>query len=300
MSAYDRNIDQFGAQLQAAGKRRATARRRRGRAILVITASAVAVAGTLTLALGGDGPANALAQARSALDPRGVVIYSVVETSSAQSAATKTESSWTTETPRRWRLSSPQNGAGDTGQVLGGTATEFAYAAGKQSTYRPRRRLLAVTSGFDPNGPASRPLGVFGAGSSEIRKLLRDGKVEDRGELEENGRRVRRLVSVQPPTRQVGLGRELVYDVDPETFDPIAAKLSFTSLTATGSTTSDQTTTFRVRTYKRLPATASNLKLLQIPAPADARVVGFRLKKSGRGRVQTCARPTRGKLPPCP
>ncbi|MGH2919312.1 MAG: hypothetical protein ACRDLS_12065, partial [Solirubrobacteraceae bacterium] len=133
---------------------------------------------------------------------------------------------------------------------------------------------LHVTRGYRDREAAARLPSVLGRGSGDptvdLRSLLLDGTVTDRGEQQLRGRTVRRFVIEQrrrsPNDPQTV--RRMVYDVDPHTFAPIEGRFSLTF--GARRDLLRITTTMHVDVYRRIPLTATTAKLLKITTTPNA------------------------------
>jgi hypothetical protein len=263
MSELDRYLERFGEQVHNAQPPRS----RRGLALgaLVAIAGAVIVA-TLLIGPGGSGrPVDAVAAARQALDPAGVILHMRVRVDAGPEVRGIQQSfqeTWTAQDPQRWRLE--QWNLGEKGEEV--HRSEFAYAEGEQSQFEGS--TLTIRQGYRDNTPQTRLPTLFSQTGddpdADLRSLLTSGKLADAGEQQVGGRTVRRLV------RDDGL-RRFVIDVDPETFAPVGGKMTFRRPAGTRIPTMTQT--FTVEAFERLPITPENETLLRISAPAGTRTV---------------------------
>jgi hypothetical protein len=256
MTDLDRYLDGFGARLREA---KPPPRKRRGLALggALGVATAVVVALLLLAPSGGGGarpgPVDAIAAARKALDPAGVILHMRVRTElPGNGIRTSFEETWSAQDPQRWRLK--QWSLGDPGF---GSKSEMAYGGGEQSSYE--RGRLTIRQGFQDDTPQTRLPTIFsqrgGDPDSDLRVLLTSGKLKDAGEQQSGGRTVRRL------TKDDGL-RSIVFDVDPVSFAPLGGTMTFRTPPRTRIPA--MTLTFVVEAFERLPITPESEKLLVI------------------------------------
>lgn len=286
---YDKYLDDFGARLRSASPSPVPPQRRRG-VLAGALATTGALAVTLVLLLTGSPqgtPLDVVAKARAALSPRGEIVYLKIRTE-PPGGPDRTTERWTATDPPRWRVvqTLPSDRSG--GTVRGGRRIvgrmELSYARGAQSTYLARFDELIVQQGYAEGGPASMPPGPLVA---NLRALLAEGSVRDAGLAERDGRTVRRLVQ-----RKALPGNEMhtfVYDVDPDSFAPVAAELRFRSparrLPGGRSAPALRTDiVFTVLAYERIPLNARSAKLLTIPTTPKTEVT--RISAAERRRQQ--------------
>lgn len=237
--------------------------RRPRRRLVLISAFAVTAAVVAATVLAASGEhLDPVAEARAALAAPGEIVYMKITSqpldANGQIAGSgATSEQWSTRDPSRWRLiETLRNDASAPQQI--------AYANGEQLEYNATRDTLVVNQGLSDDGPAAhvpsplprRPVDT----AADLRSLLA-GDVSDEGEQQADGRTVHRLISIS--NGDLGVQRRLVYDVDPDTFTPIAATLSVT-FPATNGESRDFVTRLYVEAYKRLPLDATTTKLLQI------------------------------------
>jgi hypothetical protein len=294
----DRYLDDFARQLSDSTTARPPRRAGRRRLVLIAVAAvaAVGVAGSL---LGGSGERlDPVAEAQAALDPSGEIVYMQITSTFLASKHTgvpkpQTTELWSALGPPRWRFvqTLPSSRAGQgvaydaRGPITG--RQELSYADGVQRSYIADRDTLTVDRGYSDDGPAARvPLLLLTASGdvqTDLRSMLADGDVTDLGERQVGGRTVRRLVSTQrsqlgsgastakPARGRPQLVRELVYDVDPQTFAPIQATLTITLPSHPRAVR--LSTRMRFDAYERIPLTATTAKLLRIQTTARTKVV---------------------------
>lgn len=256
------------AAARRAGGARAAADVRGGRAPhrpLLVSVGAAGLAGVAVViafaASPGDAPVDVLGRAQAALEVRGELVHYRVRSTSGKAVGrgidlrvgpggpgvdgpcrpTAPVEVWQAVDPVRWRVIRPAPPRGrrcgglgdDRGPIRGPQEESFADDA--LSYYLRERDTLRIVSGYDPRGSASRlsvgpveglaredPVGV-------LRRLLRLGRVTDRGERTVDGRRVRTFAgSRNVPVRFGARSGEstpfretTVYDVDPETYAPL-------------------------------------------------------------------------------
>ena len=95
---------------------------------------------------------------------------------------------------------------------------ETAYRNGRRRFYDERRAVVTIWRDANGGGRASAGL-IGGDPATDLRAELGKGGVRDHGVVTVDGREVRRRVRDSP--RSEGLGRRLVYYVDPNTFEPV-------------------------------------------------------------------------------
>lgn len=277
MTELDRHLDAFGARLAAAEVPRRRARR--GPLAIAFAGAAAALAAiAVVLAASGDRSLDPVAEARAALAPPGEIVYMKITTSHSSPGAgsvppSRTAEQWSVADPRRWRivevLPRPRPGRGamldEFGLVFG--RVEMSYAGGVARRYLAQRDTLVVTSGYSDRSSAARLPSQLGQGSGnpdvDLRSLLLQGEVSDRGEQLLRGRPVRRFVIERERVARNDPRTVLrmVYDVDPQTFAPIEGRITM----AFGSGGPPRITTrLRVDAYERIPLTPQTAKLLKI------------------------------------
>jgi hypothetical protein len=254
-----------GAPDAPADPTRGTGRRRLAMRVAAVTGVAAAIAlGTLETLPGGREPssASAIERAKAALgDADGRILHVVARTTltGSDGATLRTER---TET---WELTSPPY---DTRQVhySQGVRREIAFADGTPEIYDPRRNTISTLSpaldlperGRDANARRSLPPEPLDAGAERLRDgmldLLRSGGAREDGHVTVQGREAIRIVA---PTE----GMTLL--VDARTYEPIEWSSPVTGI---GTTPDRGVQTTRFETYERLPATESNLALLDLRA----------------------------------
>jgi hypothetical protein len=263
MTELDRYMDDFGARLSGAKR----PRRRRFFALGGAVALATAVVVALLLLVPSSktrsvGPVDAIAAARKALDPTGVILHFRIRTEVPDSShQVFYEETWSAQDPQRWRLTS---------WMLRGPKhdrrSHLSYGGGESRSFYGGK--LVITTGYRDYTPQTRMPTIFSQTGNDpdadLRAQLVSGKFKDEGEQQVGGRTVRRL------SRDDGV-RKLVVDVDPQTFVPVGGTQSFR---APGKPLSSaMTSTFAVEAFERLPISAETVKRLTFTPPAGTRVV---------------------------
>jgi hypothetical protein len=245
----DAYMDDFGRDLKrVVAKRRA---RRRVARLLLPAVPALAVAFAV-IPRGAD--VDAVAAARAALAPNGSIVHMKLELDSGDRIVFPIEQ-WYAADPERWRTRTEGPGV-----VRGG---ETAYRNGRRRFYDARRDVVTIWR--DPNGPGRASAGLIGGDpATDLRAELGKGGVRDDGVVAVDGREVRRLVRDSP--RSEGLGRRLVYYVDPDTFEPVGGHFS---LRRPGGQYS-RGPSFNVTLYERLPF---DERLLEFEKTPDTKYV---------------------------
>jgi hypothetical protein len=227
-----------------------TGRRRLAMRVAAVMGVAAAIAlGTLETLPGGREPssASAIERAKAALgDADGRILHVVARTTltGPDGATLRTER---TET---WELTSEPY---DTRQVhySRGVRREMAFVDGRPEVYDPRR-------GRDTEARRPFPVDPFDTGAERLRDrmldLLRSGGAREDGHVTVRSREAIRIVA---PTE----GMTLL--VDARTYEPIEWSSPVTGI---GTTPDRGVQTTRFETYERLPATESNLALLDLRA----------------------------------
>jgi hypothetical protein len=225
MSELDRYLDELGARLDSAHARP----RPKTRLVALVATGAVALLVALGLSLSGSGerqavpgvgPVDAVAKAREALQvPAGQMLYMRVRTDIPQPKRSSTNELWATADPLRWRQRFTTSSGDD---------QQWSYGDGAWSTFDVgANRLLRVT-GYTDDSPQARIRTVLGnqsgadEPSDDLRAALANGTLVDAGEVQVDGRTVRRLETKgkdDPKTLVV-----LIYDVDPVTFAPVGGQ----------------------------------------------------------------------------
>lgn len=272
---------------------RADASRRRAIAALAPVAATAAVVALVVLP-GGAGPADALARARSAIDPAGTILhYSYTTDTTFRAPGQRLPRTGATVWPTagRWRFRNPRHlvNRRSTG------AQESSFGGGVMTVYTEGAHSRRVTVGITDPRAAIAP-DFFG--SQDLRAVLARGAVRDLGVHLRDGRRVRRLLSVERRGQVRVITNRIVYDVDPESFAPrhIHIVSTFRGRHSSGESTDD----IRVVAFERLPRTAANLRLLTIPIPPGTALTRYRAFTGRYGTRTLCARPRRSGLPLCP
>jgi hypothetical protein len=287
----DRYIDDFGRRLGAAAPVRPRPRMARlGLAGGVLAGVAAAAGVAVLLATSGE-RLDPVAEAQAALAAPGEIVHmQITSTFVAPGVGSvpppQTTEQWSAPDPPRWRFvqtipprKAGQGGAFDAhGPITG--RQEISYAHGVQRSYNADRDTLTVNRGFSDAGAAARVPSPLSNGSgsgdlqTDLRAMLAGGDVTDEGEVQVGGRTLRRLVSVDPSPaakRRGGLGRRLVYDVDPQTFAPVQATLTLTVPSRPGALR--LISRMHVDAYERIPLTAATAGLLRIRTTPHTKVV---------------------------
>jgi hypothetical protein len=240
-------------------------RRRFALRVAAVAGAAAAIAlGALEALPGGGEPssASAIERAKAALgNADGRILHVVARTTltGPDGATLRTER---TET---WELTSPPY---DTRQVhfSQGVRREIAFADGRPEIYDPRRNTISSLPpaidlperGRDSKARRSRPVDPIDAGAERLRDgmldLLRSGGAREDGRVTVGDRQAIRIVD---PAQGVTLL------VDARSYEPIEWSSPVTGI---GTTPDRALQTTRFETYERLPATESNLALLDLSA----------------------------------
>lgn len=285
----DRLLDDFGRELAQAGRRpqRRSALRRR-RTLALAAAPALAAVAVALLAWPGSGGSglDVIAEARAALTPSDdeivhLVITTIAETPDGRRQEPQASEQWSATNPTRWRSASEVSG------VFVASAEPFdpdaepvtdrlqqSYRPGEFRDYLARSNVLSVLLGpaADQRSDVPSPLGLGdGDPVSELAGMLASGQLRDTGTVESGGRTVRRLVGTTTGVHVDGTPRQVVFDVDPETFAPIAGS---TTIVLGGDRRI--VTRFEVQRYERLPLDDETAQLLRIPTDRDTKVVAER------------------------
>ena len=281
----DRYIDDFGRRLGGAAPARPRVARR-GLAAGALAGVAAAAGVAVLLATSGD-RLDPVAEAQAALAAPGEIVHMrITSTFVAPGVGSvpppQTTEQWYAPDPPRWRFvqtipprKAGQGGVGDAHGFITGRE-EFSYAHGVQRTYIAERDTLTVNRGYSDNGAAAHVPSPLGPGSgdlqTDLRAMLAGGEVTDEGEVQVGGRTLRRLVSTDPgpaAKSRGGLGRRLVYDVDPQTFAPVQAMLTLTARP----NALRLTMRMHVDAYERIPLTAATAEVLRIETTPRTKVI---------------------------
>ncbi len=285
----DRYIDDFGRRLDGAASARSRPRAPRVRLAGGVLAGAAAAAAVAVALVTSGERLDPVAEAQAALAAPGEIVHMrITSTFVAPQAGSvpppQTTEQWSAPDPPRWRFvqtlpprRAGQGGVGDAhGPITG--RMELSYAHGVQRSYIVDRDTLTVNRGFSDTGPAAHVPSPLGPGSgdlqTDLRAMLAGGDVSDAGEVQVGGRTLRRLVSVDPPRaakRRSGLGRRLVYDVDPQTFAPVQATLTLTVPSRPHALR--LVSRMHVDVYERIPLTPATAGLLRIQTTPRTKVV---------------------------
>lgn len=276
---FDRYADEFGRRLSTAAASARPPRRRRLMTAAAGTAAAVVVVMVLALTSSSE-RLDPVAQAQAALAAPGHIVYMKI-TSTTMDAKAKsvpppqTTERWSALKPLRWRwvrtIPRPSARFGGMFSALQRPLfgrQETAYDAGTVRTYNAQRDEMRVTRGYRDSDPvAAVPSGIgLGSGDPEadLRSMLFEGDVSDRGEQQLGGRTVRRFVSTlrRDGPNDPAMVLKLVYDVDPQTYAPIEARMSLRFPAAKNR--SAPVVRLHVDTYRRIPLNSRTAKLLTI------------------------------------
>ncbi len=282
---YERYMAGFGRELRHASASRS--RRQRFRLPLAVgTGLAALAAAALLLLPPGDGRLDVVAEARAALGRPGEIVHMITTTTVdipserglVPDSCTVPLEQWQAADPLRWRMvqvPSPCNAGmmitADGSAVTG--RSESAYADGTQTTYWPEADKVDIVRGLDSRPP--RPPQAWFVGDvepvAEVRRMLAEGELEDRGVSDlPDGRTVRTLTGeLRTPDRP----GTLEYVVDAESLAPIHA-----TTTSIGPVLDDRSReehiTVRVAfdRYERLPLNDETAGLLTIRPERPAAV----------------------------
>jgi hypothetical protein len=221
-----------------------TQARRRRRWNIAPFAGVAAVTISVCAALGWpSAKVDVVQKAEAALTaaPNEILHIRAVRTTDASQQKTATVEQWEGGDPLRGRI-----WVRPTAAPVGGT--QFAY----DSSYYQREQTSSA-NGQPPTGADP----VVG-----IKRLLQSGQLTDAGETTVDGREARRI---QGTIDDVHLRQQLVYDVDPDSYQPIVAILVLTPRVDGALRTEEtMTVTTRYEVIERLPATADNDRVLQV------------------------------------
>lgn len=314
---YDRYLDDFGARLERAAAQAPVPARRRWAFGAGGTLAVAGAAAVIILAVGGGAPGgrlDAVAEARAALSPRGKIVHLVLSPAFQIGGSKLTSGprmeTWTAVSPPRWRLRQTlprgvsMSRRGRLVAVRG--VQEFSYGHGSQRTYTAQFDELLVQRGFTDRGPAARPPTLLQLGGRDpadvLRSMLGQGRLRDSGERTVRGRKVRRLVGESRVDARST--RTLTYDVDPDTFAPVAGSLTNRTRISPGHT-QKSVFSFVVTRYAVFPDTARYAHLLKPPTTAKTKVIirSAAALRRDQARMRAAAkkcRPTKGGNTRCP
>lgn len=230
------------------------ARRRRRRRRQLPTATALVALTGLAVFLSIGWPSQRLditSKASAALSAPSELIHTVMTRSietpgSAGNAPTPdTIEQWAASNPTRWRI------------AIG--SDQVAYRNGTQTTLREGHSAHQTPYDDNAEAPGFGPLGSDPV--TTIKSMIDAGELQDAGQVVVDGRQVRRLEG-QTSTRfgEATTVLDVTYDVDPESYEPIAARA--TNARATGDAAAN--VTIRFERFERLPLTPDNARLLEI------------------------------------
>jgi hypothetical protein len=304
-----RYLDDFGRQLDQAATAPVPRRRLRPRPIIALagglTSAVLLIPTLLAGAPGGSSRLDLVAQARAALTPSGVLVHTIV-TQHAEvlpghrdvhvSAPAQTTEQWSMANPPRWRIAfsypdpKAHPGAGRVGDAHGPIVgpVQFVHAGDSEFTYYQQRNTLRIVRGLPPGTgsaiPGPTPLGNDPIAT--LRAMLQTGRLHDAGTSTVQGRQVRRLVG----TTQRTFGKKRIttaveYDVDPDTFAPVAARIELPFPFDDGPAVA---VVLRFRRFETLPLTAQTRRLLEIHPVGHPKIT---VKKYRAHRRHTAATP---------
>lgn len=261
----DTMIRRYGDELGRA-ERRTTSRQRLPLRRIAIGGAVAGLAlgvGVAVLPGGGgtkSGSAYAVERVKQVLDPNGSIVhYRLVDRPAAPSGSgdqaalssgTVTDVWFVSRSQSRVRLTvkPPQDAKGERPFTI-----DTSTGDGKVRTWASADRVIRQT-------PAAKMPRLDSSLSddpvAQVRTFLDDGRMVDAGEVNRDGRRLRKLQTSAAAERQFG---RMVMLVDAETFEPVELELL--------GIVSD------VRDYERIPLNEANLTLLDIDAPAGVPVV---------------------------
>lgn len=236
---------------RVAGQRARRSRLRRRLPATVALTMMTGVAGFLALGASSGG-IDVVAEARAALaGPEEIIHY--VGTVTVAGNEPEQIKQWATVEPTRWH-------------VVRATG-EAAYRDGEMTTYNASRGSLHTLRGLADNPPAPPGFGPLGSDAvTTIKRMLAAEQLQDIGQATVDGCTVRRLRGRTP-----GIGPnaplEVTYDVDPESYEPVAARAE----PGRGAPAVD----IRFETFERLPFTPTTEHLLEVqPATPPTSVTG--------------------------
>jgi hypothetical protein len=264
---------------------RGLSQRRLALRVAAVAGAAAAIAlGALEALPGGGEPssASAIDGAKAALGAADGRILHVI---ARMTLTGPDEATLRTERTETWELTSPPY---DTRQVhySQGVRREIAFSDGRLEIYDPRRNTISTLPspddlperGRDAKQRQQLPVDPFDAGAERLRdemlNLLRSGEAREDGRVTIRGREAIRIVSP---------GQRLTLLVDARTYEPIEWSSPVTGI---GTTPDTGVQTTRFETYDRLPATESNLALLDLRAQhPGARITrGITIDRNLHGR----------------
>lgn len=249
----DAYMDDFGRDLTRAARTRR--RRRTGRRLaLVLPIAVAATVAAIVIPAPNGGTVDAIAAARAALAPDGEIVHMKIELQMGERVVFPIEQ-WYAADPVRWRTRT--EGAG----VVRGSETMYRNS---RLRFYDRRRDVVTIWHRDTFPIAAGPSLLGGDPATDLRAELGKGGVRDDGVVIVDGREVRRLVRDSP--RSEGLGRRLVYYMDPNTFEPVGGHFSL--LRPGGKYTRGPS--FKVTLYERLPF---DERLLEFEKTPDTKYV---------------------------
>lgn len=278
----DRTMDDFGAELARAARQPRRRAPRRLRVGLAAGSASAAIALVLLAWPGSDDGSglDVVARAQAALAPSGEIVHLVMTTSSQSPGSDtfpiKTEQ-WSASDPTRWRVVQNLRATVVAPELRDTkprrphptlTRMEQSFAGGELRSFNAKANALTVEHDV-PGIGKDAPIGPFGGDPvSRLREMLVGGQLRDAGTARSHGRTVRRLVGSSHGVNGEGLLRTVTFDVDPESFAPIAG-------TSTVDRGADRkiVVRFRVNHYERLALNERTEQLLRIATDADTKIV---------------------------
>ncbi|MTD44463.1 hypothetical protein GKE82_09205 [Conexibacter sp. W3-3-2] len=273
---YDRYLDDFGAQVsRVAAPDPDPVRPPRRRLALGLGGTAVAAAAIVAavLAVGGGAAGerlDAVAEAQAALNPEGGIVHLRLRSSDVPTRgpgdATVVSETWSDPAADAWRTRSAGSAPADGEEPQG--PLEMSYADGTLRVYVTNIDTLRVQRIDPADGPVMPLDGLEGLGPDPVQGLrdaLARGEFRDEGEVSSGGRTVRRLVATDVTDAR---SRTITYDVDPESFAPVAGRVVVRT-----SDGLEVVRSFTVPVFETLEGSAENRRLLDIPTTADTRVI---------------------------
>lgn len=328
---YDRHLEAFGASLRRTSTTYPVRRARRARMLAVGGAMTVAsaVAATILVIVPGGTPVDVVGQARAALAEQADVLHYTVRESRGPVVGTGLDIRagrqrcnvdgpvrvWRAKDPVRWRVVLPGFAASAAcGEGLGvhGMTREIAYADRSVSTYVRETNRLDVVRDYPSDTFGSRiPVGAaVGIGQrstgeeplAEVQRMLRDGKLEDRGERKLDGRLVRTFsgrtsTSMRIDGRTYRFQEQTVYDVDASRLVPVrmvrtSVMPRISRAPGSGELRASMSRVYAnqldFESYERLPLDEAGRKLLRITPksrPTTTSITYLELRKKARAGV---------------
>jgi hypothetical protein len=230
------------ASLATAATTRARSRRRRRNIAPIAGAAAVTL--SVCTAIGWpSADVNVVEKANAALTaaPNTILHIRAMRTTDATHQTTEIVEQWEESDPLRGRIWIRSSSA-----PTGGT--QFAY----DNDYYQRGQTL--------NANGQPPMSADPVAG--IKRLLENGQLADVGEVTVGGRTLRRF---QGTIDDAHAQQRLVYDVDPDSYQPVVARITLTARVNGVLRPADaMTVTTQYQVVEDLPATAGNERLLQV------------------------------------